>query len=53
DEGQSILVIDKNIRDLMRIADRHFVMEKGRIVWTGTNTELTGDKSVLSRYLGI
>lgn len=51
--GQSILVIDKNIRDLARIADRHLVIEKGRIVWTGTSDDLMGDPDLLHRYLGV
>ncbi len=50
-EGEAILVIDKNIDDLMRIADRHFVLEKGHIVWQGSNDELRADPSVIDRYL--
>jgi len=50
-EGEAILVIDKNIDDLMRIADRHFVLEKGRIVWQGSNSELRADPAVIDRYL--
>src|SRR5690606_6986443 len=38
--GQSILVIDKNLDALARIADRHFIMEKGRVIWTGSTAEL-------------
>ncbi|MEM0988218.1 MAG: ABC transporter ATP-binding protein [Pseudomonadota bacterium] len=51
--GQSILVIDKNIRDLARIADRHLIIEKGRIAWSGTSTELMADPSLTERYLGV
>ena len=50
-EGEAILVIDKNIDDLMRIADRHFVLEKGHVVWQGSNDELRADPSVIDRYL--
>ena len=38
--GQSILVIDKNVEALIRIADRHYLIERGKVVWTGTSTEL-------------
>ncbi|MCP4295853.1 MAG: ABC transporter ATP-binding protein [Proteobacteria bacterium] len=51
--GQSILVIDKNVKDLTRIADKHFIIEKGKIVWNGTSEELTKDNTILERYLGI
>ncbi|HMB48923.1 MAG TPA: ATP-binding cassette domain-containing protein, partial [Afifellaceae bacterium] len=50
-EGEAVLVIDKNIDDLVRIADRHFVLEKGRIVWQGSNEALRADPSVVDRYL--
>ncbi len=51
--GQSILVIDKNINDLARIADRHYIVEKGQIAWTGSTSELTNDPSLSERYLGV
>jgi branched-chain amino acid transport system ATP-binding protein len=51
--GQAILVIDKNIEDLARIADRHYVIEKGRVVWTGTSDELRSRQDVLSEKLGV
>ena len=51
--GQSILVIDKNVRALTRIADSHYVLEKGRIVWTGTSAELSAREDVQHRYLGV
>jgi branched-chain amino acid transport system ATP-binding protein len=51
--GQSILVIDKNLKALERIADRHYVIEKGRIVWHGTTAELRADRSVTERHLGV
>ena len=51
--GQSILVIDKNVRALTRIADTHYVLEKGRIVWTGTSAELRQREDVQHRYLGV
>jgi branched-chain amino acid transport system ATP-binding protein len=52
-EGLSILVIDKDVHALTRIADRHYVLEKGRVVWTGTSAELTAAEDVQRRYLGI
>jgi branched-chain amino acid transport system ATP-binding protein len=51
--GQSILVIDKNVDALTRIADRHYVIERGRVVWTGSSAELAGAADVQHRYLGI
>ena len=52
-EGQSILVVDKNVSDLIRIADRHHIIEKGRVVWTGDSTQLQDNPDVQSRYLGV
>jgi branched-chain amino acid transport system ATP-binding protein len=51
--GQSILVIDKNVEALIRIADRHTLIERGRVVWTGTSTELAAAPDVQYRYLGV
>jgi branched-chain amino acid transport system ATP-binding protein len=51
--GQAILLIDKNVRALTRIADRHYILEKGRIVWTGSSAELRAQEDVQHRYLGI
>jgi branched-chain amino acid transport system ATP-binding protein len=51
--GQSILVIDKNLRNLLEVADRHYVLEKGRVVWTGSSAELTADLDAQHRYLGV
>jgi branched-chain amino acid transport system ATP-binding protein len=52
-EGQAILLVDKHLDALTRIADRHVVIEKGRVVWTGTSAELTADRSVRARYLQV
>jgi len=52
-EGLSILLIDKDVRALTRIADRHTVLEKGRVVWTGTSAELAANEAVQHRYLGV
>ena len=51
--GQSILVIDKNIEDLTPIADRHYMIERGRAVWSGTSKELIAEPDLQHRYLGI
>jgi len=51
--GQSILLIDKNVNDLMRIADRHYIMEKGRVVWNGSSVALRADATLLQRYMGV
>jgi branched-chain amino acid transport system ATP-binding protein len=51
--GMSILVIDKDLKALTRMADRHYVIEKGRVVWSGTSAELAGNRGVQHRYLGV
>ncbi|WP_439497339.1 ABC transporter ATP-binding protein [Bosea sp. (in: a-proteobacteria)] len=50
-EGESILVIDKNVDALAKIADRHIVLEKGRVVWRGSSDELRSDNAVKDRFL--
>jgi branched-chain amino acid transport system ATP-binding protein len=51
--GQAILVIDKNVEALTRIADRHYIIERGRVVWTGTSRALMNATEIQQRYLGI
>jgi branched-chain amino acid transport system ATP-binding protein len=51
--GQSILVIDKNVDALTRIADRHYIIERGRVVWTGSSPALAAAPDIQHRYLGI
>ena len=51
--GQSILLIDKNLDALLRIADRHYIMEKGQVVWQGHSMALARNSAVKNRYLGI
>lgn len=53
ESGQAILVIDKHPEVMARLADRHCVMERGRIVWTGTSAELSANKAMQHRYLGV
>jgi len=52
-EGQSILLIDKNVEALIRIADRHYLIERGKVVWTGTSRALAAAPEVQHRYLGV
>src|SRR5262245_46534259 len=52
-EGHSVLVIDKNVEALTEIADRHYIIERGRLVWTGSSQELAGMPDIRHRYLGI
>jgi branched-chain amino acid transport system ATP-binding protein len=51
--GLSILVIDKNVGALMRVADRHVVIERGRVVWQGASAALAAAPEVQHRYLGV
>ncbi|MCG6951897.1 MAG: ABC transporter ATP-binding protein [Betaproteobacteria bacterium] len=51
--GQSILIIDKDVKALTRIADRHTILEKGRVVWSGDSPALAANEEVQHRYLGV
>src|SRR5438093_9294579 len=51
--GQSILIVDKDVATLTRIADRHYIIEKGQIVWSGTSAELRLRADIQHRYLGV
>jgi branched-chain amino acid transport system ATP-binding protein len=51
--GQSILVVDKNVGALTKLANRHYVIEKGRVVWQGNSAELQASPDIQHRYLGI
>ena len=51
--GQSILVIDKNVQALTRLADRHYIIERGRVVWSGSSRDLAHASDIQHRYLGI
>ncbi len=53
DSGLSILIIDKNLTDLFKLADRHCIVEKGAVVWTGSSTELQMSEDIQYRYLGV
>lgn len=52
-EGQSILLIDKTFSVLKRLADRHFIVEKGTTVWTGTSEDLTRDHARVQAWVGV
>ena len=52
-EGLSLLLIDKDVKALTRVADRHYVLEKGRVVWKGSSSELAAGAEVQHRYLGV
>ncbi|MES2582341.1 MAG: ABC transporter ATP-binding protein [Pseudomonadota bacterium] len=53
DEGLSLIVIDKNIAPLLRLADRHCIVEKGQVVWRGSSEELRQQPQLLQEYVGI
>ena len=52
-DGQAILVIDKNVEALARLADRHVIIEKGRVVWRGYSNALLSDRDLQARTLGV
>ena len=51
--GQSILVVDKNITALARLADHYVILEKGQVVWQGGRLALRAGKDLMARYLGV
>src|SRR6266581_978879 len=52
-EGQAILLVDKHLAALLKLADRHYILEKGQIVWSGTSAELRAREDIQHRYLGV
>jgi branched-chain amino acid transport system ATP-binding protein len=52
-EGQAILIVDKHLGALVKLADLHAIIEKGQVVWTGTSAALTADPTVAQRYLQV
>jgi branched-chain amino acid transport system ATP-binding protein len=52
-EGQSILIIDKNVKAMARLADHHYILDKGRVVWDGDSKTLLGTDGLTARYLGV
>ncbi|MCB1333836.1 MAG: ABC transporter ATP-binding protein [Roseivivax sp.] len=53
DTGLSILVVDKNLHDLLKLADRHYVIQRGQVVWSGSSDALLADTEARERYLGL
>jgi len=53
DRGMSILIVDKNLPALMALAQRHYIMEKGAVVWSGSTPQLVSDSGLQARYLGV
>ncbi len=51
--GLSILLVDKNLKDLLKLADRHFIVEKGQVVWSGNSAQLSKAEDIQHRYLGV
>jgi branched-chain amino acid transport system ATP-binding protein len=52
-EGQTILVIDKNLPEMATLVDRHYIVDKGRVAWSGQPAELSAQPELAQRYLGI
>ena len=53
ESGQTILVIDKYVERLLKLADRHVILERGAVVWQGSSAELDAQRSLWTRYLGV
>ena len=51
--GLALIVIDKNIGPLLRLADRHYILEKGRVAWSGTSAEMRAHPQLLHEYVGV
>lgn len=51
--GQSIFLIDKNLREVLRLADRHYVIERGRVMWSGTSAEFAANYTHIQRFVGV
>lgn len=51
--GQTTLVVDKYVERLVQLADHHLILERGRIVWSGSSPSLAADRGLWTRYLGV
>jgi branched-chain amino acid transport system ATP-binding protein len=51
--GQTIIVIDKNIGSLLKLADNHHIVEKGQVVWSGSSASLREQPGLLHKYVGV
>ena len=52
-QGQAILLVDKNIEALTQAGDQHYILEKGRVAWSGNSQELAQDTALQHRHLGL
>lgn len=52
-DGLAILIIDKNLKDLMKLANRHQIVHRGQVVWSGTSQELQRSADIRTQYLGL
>ena len=53
EDGMSILIVDKNLKDLLQIADQHNIIHKRVVVWSGSSSELEEASDIRSQYLGV
>ena len=53
ESGQTILVVDKYVERLLKLADRHVILERGAVVWQGSSAELDAQRDLWTRYLGV
>src|ERR1700758_522565 len=52
-EGQAVLIVDKHFEALVKLAERHAIIEKGQVVWSGTSAALAADPTITQRYLQV
>ena len=52
-QGQSILIVDKDIRAIAQLADRHYILDKGSVAWQGNSAELLATPQTINKYLGV
>lgn len=52
-QGQSILIVDKDIRAIAQLADRHYILDKGSVAWQGNSAELLAAPQTINKYLGV
>ncbi|HZW23340.1 ABC transporter ATP-binding protein [Noviherbaspirillum sp.] len=53
ESGIPIILVEQNLAVCTQLADRHYIIEQGRVVYTGSNAEFLADDGVKDRYLGI
>jgi branched-chain amino acid transport system ATP-binding protein len=53
EEGVTVLLVEQNVESTFKVADRHYILEQGTIVYSGRNEELKNDKEVMLRYLSV